>query len=199
MMKSMDGTGDASPGGPLILIADPSAASRNVIADALAAGGYRTLCAESGNAALMMMRSEQPWLMLADRDLPGLSGLDLLREVRSGAGAQIPVILMASQPGAHDIITALNAGADDHVAKPLEPEVIRARVERQLERAREMAMLRKAAAALDARLTRRALEIEDMRTRIEELAIERQALLETLGGYEHGRTAARPVKSISAR
>lgn len=164
-------------GGLLVLIAHCDAASRDAIAASLRAFGYRTLTVESGSAALMMLRSERPALLLLDQNMPGLSGIDLLREMHGNQdGQQLPVIIMSSSAEPGQAIAALNAGADDHLVMPCDSGVLAARIERHLERAREITALRQATAALDARLIRRTLEIEDLQSRIDELSIEKTVL-----------------------
>src|SRR3546814_5882634 len=119
MTNRQNTTGKAeahAPGGPLILIANNAADSREIIAGRLGALGYRTLTVESGSAALMMLRSEQPGLLLLDEDMPGLSGIDLLREMRGKRNsAMLPVIMTTTSTEPAIAAAALNAGADDHV------------------------------------------------------------------------------------
>ena len=185
-------------GGVTILVAGIDAASRESFSQHLTALGYRTLAAESGSAALMLLRSEHPTLLLLDQDMPGLSGIDLLRELRGARdSAHLPVIILTRSHDADLAGAALNAGADDHIVLPVDFAVLSARIERQLERSRELAALRHAAAALDARLVRRALEIEDLTCRIETLQAEKAALSALLAS-RNDPSAHAPVKSIAA-
>lgn len=186
-----------SPSGPLILIADGAAGSRTAIADQLASRGFRTIGVESGGTALMMIRSERPALVLVDQNVPGLSGIDLLREMRGRKDdALIPVIVMTTFVDPAFAVAALSAGADDHMLMPCPADVIAARIARQLDRAREAADLRQAVAALDARLVRRTLEMDEQTARIETLSAEKAALNALLAAREQ--RPARAVKSIAA-
>lgn len=194
----MEAAGQPRAGGVTILVAGTDAASREDFSHRLTALGYRTLAAENGSAALMLLRSEHPALLLLDQDMPGLSGIDLLRELRGARdSAHLPVIILTRSHDADLAGAALNAGADDHVVLPVDFATLSARIERQLERSRELAALRHAAAALDARLVRRALEIEDLTSRIETLQAEKAALSALLASRNDPSPAA-SVKSIAA-
>lgn len=211
MKKQQDGsvgtdasvTRDCLPGGPLILIADGSTTVREALSAQLGAMGYRTLTVESGSAALMMLRAERPGLLLLDQHMPGLSGIDLLREMRGNRDSSLlPVIIMTVSDDPGLAVAALNAGADDHIVMPCAPRALAARMERQLERARETSALRQAVTALDARLVRRTLEIEELQTRIETLSAEKAALNVRLASRETPAQEAlspdMPLKSIAA-
>ncbi len=186
------------PGGPLILVADGSASRREAVAAQLLEQGYRTLTVESGSTALMMLRSERPSLLLVDQNMPGLSGIDLLREMRGNKdSALMPVIITTTTADPAMAIAALNAGADDHIYTPCARGVLAARIERQLDRAREATELRQAVAALDARLIRRTLEIDELLVRIEALSAEKAALSMLLSSREP-QPRQQAVKSVAA-
>src|SRR3546814_4962315 len=108
----------------------------------------------------------------------------------------LPVIIVAHSADAASAVAALNAGADDHILLPCAPPVLAARIERQLDRAREAATLRQAVGALDARLVRRTLELEELQTRIEALLAEKAALNARLASRE--RTPDRSEEHTSA-
>src|SRR3546814_15017401 len=95
----------------------------------------------------MMLRSERPALLLLDQNMPGLTGIDLLREMRgSRENAQLPVIIVAHSADAASAVAALNAGADAHILLPCAPPVLAARTEPELDRARAAATLRQRSA-----------------------------------------------------
>src|SRR3546814_18355285 len=117
-----DAAGAYASGGPLILIADASPSSRDTHSADLGRLAYRVSAVESGSAALMMLRSERPALLLLDQNMPGLTGIDLLREMRgSRENAQLPVIIVAHSADAASAVAALHAGADDHLLLPCRP------------------------------------------------------------------------------
>jgi len=66
-------------------------------------------------------------LLLLDLNLPGISGLDVLRQLRSG-GDQVPVLILTARDGLEDRVAGLDAGADDYVTKPFELAELAARV-----------------------------------------------------------------------
>src|SRR3546814_19707803 len=77
-----DAAGAYASGGPLILIADASPSSRDTLSADLVRLAYRVSAVESGSAALMMLRSERPALLLLDQNMPWLPGTDLLTAIR---------------------------------------------------------------------------------------------------------------------
>ncbi|MYN11703.1 response regulator [Pusillimonas sp. TS35] len=66
-------------------------------------------------------------LLLLDLNLPGVSGLDVLRKLR-GSGEQVPVLILTARDGLEDRVAGLDAGADDYVTKPFELAELAARV-----------------------------------------------------------------------
>ena len=118
---------------PQILIVDDDATSRKLLERALSSAGY--ICRKMDNAtdALEFVHREQPALLLLDFKMPGLDGAEALRRLRADpnpAIAQIPVIMLTGYGESE--VTCLNAGADDFVIKPINAEVLRARIETQL-------------------------------------------------------------------
>jgi len=123
-----------------ILVVDDDATSRKLLVRGLSSAGDD--CRESDNAleALKRVRGEQPSLLLLDFKMPGLDGAELLKRLRSDPDpsiAQIPVIMLTGY-GESEVL-CLEAGADDFVTKPINPAVLRARIETQL-RLRSMRM-----------------------------------------------------------
>ena len=86
----------------------------------------------SGNAGVEAILQTQPDLVILDLMLPGMSGLDVCREVRDAYSGAI-LMLTASQSEA-DHVAGLELGADDFVTKPIEPRVLVARIRKQLSR-----------------------------------------------------------------
>src|SRR5436853_730302 len=119
--------------GSLILIVDDDAASRSLLGRLLNASGYR--CHEIGNAvdALKFVQREQPAVILLDFKMPEVDGAAALRRLRADpvpAVAQIPVIMLTGH--GENEVTCLKAGADDFVVKPIDADVLKARIETQL-------------------------------------------------------------------
>ena len=118
---------------PQILIVDDDATSRKLLERALSSAGYICRAMDNATDALEFVRREQPALLLLDFKMPGLDGAEALRRLRADpnpAIAQIPVIMLTGYGESE--VTCLNAGADDFVIKPINAEVLRARIETQL-------------------------------------------------------------------
>ncbi len=87
----------------------------------LRAQGYAVRTFETGREALTVLRREPGHLVLCDLDLPDLSGLDLLREVRRSE-SDVPVIIMARRTTTQDAIDSMREGAYDYLPKPIETD-----------------------------------------------------------------------------
>ena len=116
-----------------ILIVDDDDASRALLTRMLSSAGYQ--CRETNNAvdALKLVRQEKPQVLLLDFKMPGMDGTDALKQLRSDPNpdiAQLPVIMLTGHGESE--VQCLKAGADDFVIKPVEVEVLRARIEAQL-------------------------------------------------------------------
>ena len=118
---------------PQILIVDDDATSRSLLARMLTAAGYHCLENDNANDALKRVRSEKPAVLLLDFKMPGMDGAEALRRLRADPDpniAQTPVIMLTGYGESE--VTCLNAGADDFVVKPINADVLRARIETQL-------------------------------------------------------------------
>jgi len=100
--------------------------------------GFATLMAHDGHAALKMIAAETPDVMMSDIRMPGMDGMELLKETKK-LDPDIPVIMITGYAGIHGAVEAMKAGAHDYLAKPFNHhEVIRvvhrALAERELKR-----------------------------------------------------------------
>lgn len=95
--------------------------------------GYQVSVAYDGLTALTAARELHLDLIILDWMLPGLSGLETCRRLRS-TGARVPVILLTAKDEVSDRIVGLDAGADDYVVKPFSVEELLARVRDHLHR-----------------------------------------------------------------
>jgi DNA-binding response OmpR family regulator len=126
----------------------------------LADRGYRIVLSDHGPEALALIAARGFDLVLLGTTTPDHAGLHILRELRgSRATADLPVIVLTGRSDPAAAVAALAAGADDHVAKPFDSDVLAARIARVLARARRIADLQRANAALDARIATRAVEL----------------------------------------
>ena len=114
-----------------ILIAEDDATSRIVLATALKNEGYDVTSAADGTAAWQYFQQpDAPPLAILDLMMPGIDGLELVRRVRSVL-QQVPpyLIIVSTKSDKADVISALDAGANDYLTKPFDAGELRARVE----------------------------------------------------------------------
>src|SRR5258708_32129420 len=122
-----------SAGIPTVLVVDDNELNRDMLGRRLEKKGYRVLTACDGASALDLIAAQPIDLILLDIEMPGLTGLDVLREVRkTRTGLQLPILMATARTDSADVVQALEAGANDYVVKPLDFPVVLARVEAQL-------------------------------------------------------------------
>jgi DNA-binding response OmpR family regulator len=102
----------------------------------LSSEGYQVSVANEGMNGLMLARESAPDLVILDWMLPGLSGIEICRRLRS-TGISVPVILLTAKDEVSDRVTGLDAGADDYVVKPFSIEELLARIRAHLRRTQE--------------------------------------------------------------
>jgi DNA-binding response OmpR family regulator len=126
-----------------IMIVDDDPAISTLISHQLRSLGYRTVCLRDGLQALQHLVIVQPDLVLLDVMMPHMSGWDVCRQIRACSDA--PIILLTAKDADADVITGLNAGADDYVTKPYRIAQLHARVEAALRRSQQRVRPRPAA------------------------------------------------------
>ena len=94
---------------------------------------YRVTVANDGLSGLSAARESNPDLVILDWMLPGASGLDICRRLRT-TGSKVPIILLTAKDDVEDRVKGLDAGADDYVVKPFSVEELLARVRAHLRR-----------------------------------------------------------------
>jgi DNA-binding response OmpR family regulator len=126
--------------GSRVLVADDDRIVRRIVVAKLSGLGYEVREAEDGQEALdLLVGGEVPDLLITDSLMPRMNGLELVRSIRSspdGALSTLPVIMLTSRQGEHDVIEGLETGLDDYVTKPFSPDELAARVRTALWRAR---------------------------------------------------------------
>jgi two-component system, OmpR family, phosphate regulon response regulator PhoB len=121
-----------------ILVVDDEPDISALVAYHLARESYRVRTAADGVEALRSVEVEQPDLVVLDLMLPGMSGLDVLEELRRRDETRhIPVILLTARRGEEDRIAGLRLGADDYLAKPFSPQELVLRVGAVLRRVQQ--------------------------------------------------------------
>jgi len=120
-----------------ILIVDDDPDLRVVICMSLEGVNCEILEAGDGREGLALAFTERPDLILLDREMPVMGGLEMLGRLRSNVLTRhIPVIMVTSLGQIEERVEGLREGSDDYVVKPFEPEELKARVQGQLRRAR---------------------------------------------------------------
>ena len=123
-----------------VLAADDDRVVRRIVVTKLSGLGYEVTDVEDGQEALGLLEGGQvPDLLITDSLMPRMNGLQLVRALRQSPDprlATLPVIMLTSRQGEHDIIEGLEAGLDDYIIKPFSPDELAARVRSVLWRAR---------------------------------------------------------------
>ncbi|HEY2026807.1 MAG TPA: response regulator transcription factor [Gemmatimonadaceae bacterium] len=115
--------------GERVLVVDDEADIVALVAYHLAKSGYRVSTASSGTDALEAMRRERPALVVLDLMLPGLSGYEVLEQLRaSDATRDVAVLMLTARREEPDRIRGLSLGADDYLTKPFSPQELVLRV-----------------------------------------------------------------------
>lgn len=126
---------------PTVLIVDDEAAQRDVLAYNLEAEGYRVVQAGDGEEALLIVAEEMPDLVVLDWMLPGVSGIEVCRRLKSRPATKaVPIIMLSARAEEVDLVRGLETGADDYMGKPYSVVELMARVRSQLRRSRPSAM-----------------------------------------------------------
>lgn len=124
-----------------ILVVEDERDISALVAYHLTKEGYRVRTAEGGQEALELAQTERPDLVLLDLMLPGLSGYDVLNEMRDRPElADVPVILLTARREESDRIKGFELGADDYLTKPFSPRELVLRVSAVLRRAQSPAV-----------------------------------------------------------
>jgi DNA-binding response OmpR family regulator len=120
-----------------ILIADDDPDIRDLVAFKLEQAGFDITTVDNGPDALVAARDSAPDLVVLDVMMPGMSGIDVCRELRSrDSTSGLPIILLTARAQENDVEVGFGAGADDYVIKPFSPRELVSRVEAVLARTR---------------------------------------------------------------
>jgi two-component system, OmpR family, phosphate regulon response regulator OmpR len=116
----------------LILAVDDDESIRMLLKQVIEDRGYRAASARDGYSALALFCQCQPDMMLLDITMPGMTGIEVLAEVRRQS--DIPVIMLTGRTEALNIHQSLVAGADDYLSKPFDIDELMAHVDAKLQR-----------------------------------------------------------------
>lgn len=119
--------------GERVLVVDDEPQIRRALRTALLGHGYEVDTAEDGDAALTLLASRPPDLMVLDLVMPGVDGFEVLRQTRTWS--QLPIIVLSARGQERDKVEALDLGADDYLTKPFGMAELLARLRATLRRA----------------------------------------------------------------
>jgi DNA-binding response OmpR family regulator len=157
--------GALDPSKTRIMIVDDVEDNRIVLQRQLQRSGFETILCESGIAALELVSSHPPDLVLLDWMMPHLSGLDTLKGIREHYdGARLPVIMCTARDEESSIGAAMDAGANDYVQKPIRMPVLLARISSQLIRKAAVEALGAINSDLEATLAQRTRLLVEQRS-----------------------------------
>lgn len=122
---------------PSVLVVEDEPAQSEVLAYNLEAEGFAVTRAESGDEALLLIEEASPDVIVLDWMLPGVSGIEICRRLKSRAETRsVPVIMLSARSEEGDRVRGLETGADDYVTKPYSVAELLARIRGQLRRTR---------------------------------------------------------------
>jgi signal transduction histidine kinase len=178
--------GTVPTSGHRILLADDNADMRDYMRQLLEAQGYQVDAVADGEAALVSARASRPDLILTDVMMPRLNGIELLKRIRGDkALASTPVVMLSARAGEDARVEALDAIADDYLAKPFAARELLARINSNI----EVAALRRRAEvelqAINADLERRVEAEVAERLQVEQ-ALRQAQKMESIGQLTGG-------------
>jgi len=112
--------------GARILVVDDEKEIIRALSRSLSAHGYAVFTARTGEEALKTVAQQRPDLLLLDLVLPGISGLDVCRQIREDSN--VPIIVLSVKEAERDKVEAFDLGADDYVQKPFGMNEVLARI-----------------------------------------------------------------------
>lgn len=115
-----------------ILVVDDDTALSEMIGIMLTAEGYEPSYCADGASAVNVFHDSDPDLVLLDLMLPGVDGVEICRHIREES--DVPVIMLTARTDTQDVVSGLEAGADDYVTKPFKSKELLARVSTRLRR-----------------------------------------------------------------
>lgn len=122
---------------PSILVVEDEPGQREILVYNLESEGFRVFQAGDGNEALLLVEEENPDMILLDWMLPGMSGIEICRQIKTKAAFRMtPIIMLSARSEEVDKVRGLEIGADDYVTKPYSVVELLARVRAQLRRSR---------------------------------------------------------------
>jgi class 3 adenylate cyclase len=135
-----------------VLVVDDNELNRDMLSRRLGSRGYAVTIAKDGEEALKLLARRRFDTVLLDVMMPGITGIEVLRQIRSSSSeSDLPVIMVTARDAAENVVEALQLGANDYVTKPLDFPVVAARLRTQLSLKRQKDEIRRLAEGLEIR------------------------------------------------
>ncbi len=113
-----------------LLVVDDNESNRDIIARQLRRRGYDVVTAADGERAIAIVDAQPIDLIILDIMMPGIDGLEVLSRLRrTHSAAQLPIIMASAKSDSPDIVKSAELGANDHVGKPLDFDIVLAKVQ----------------------------------------------------------------------
>src|SRR5882757_4433421 len=120
-----------------VLVVDDDPALAEMLGIVLRSEGFMPSFVADGERALGAFRETRPDIVLLDLMLPGMSGIDVCRAIRTESG--IPIVMLTAKSDTVDVVLGLESGADDYVVKPFKPKELVARMRARLRQHEDLA------------------------------------------------------------
>lgn len=164
-----------------LLLIDEDDTARAVMARRLSHLNYDVALAENGFVALNRLLARPVDVILIDMGMVILPGIATMKKIRAaGLAGQASFVMITGRQDSVSVVEALEAGADDHITKPFDFDVLDARLRHLCQRADELGALARHNAELDARIARRAVELGETRDALEQLQADRVRLVSSI-------------------
>ena len=143
-----------------ILVVDDMPTTLNMLTGVLSEQGYRVTGAKGGRQALSLVRDQSFDLVLLDLLMPDVDGREVLRIIRrTYSDSELPIVVVTAKNDTHEVVDALNLGANDYITKPIDFPVLFARIRAVLSHKRTEDDLRQTKAELERRVEQRTAQL----------------------------------------
>lgn len=164
-----------------VLLVDENPTARAVVARRLSHLNYDVALAENGFVALTILVTRPVDIILIDMGLTMLPAVATMQKIRgAGLADTACFVMITGRQDSLSVVEALNAGADDHVVKPFDFDVLDARLRHLCARAERVGSLARHNAELDARIARRAVELGETREALKAMQLDRARLVSSI-------------------
>jgi len=116
----------------LIMVVDDDQDLAEMLGIVLNGTGFEVDLVNAGDQVMTIFNAHQPDLVLLDVMLPGLSGIEVCKLIREKS--MVPIVMLTAKGDSHDVVSGLEAGADDYMVKPFNPSELVARIKVRLRR-----------------------------------------------------------------